>query len=140
MGTPSHIIEYKWLGAGLKIPALQVTGNEIANNYTQSLITFWGEDPLSVFSSQTLKVNNLLIYPNPTSNNAQIQFQTKKNGQLNVEIYDIYGKRVAHFHFLNSNSGNYNETLPTGKLSAGSYFIKCSVEDDITYSTFLKME
>lgn len=135
IGVPSNIIEYKWLGVTKKVPVLQVTGNVVANNYTPTTITFWGEDPLSVYTAQSDK-NQILVYPNPVIDDVKIQFFLAQTSKVDMIIYDVLGKQVGHFHFINLSMGNHQEVLPTGQLPNGTYFIHYKMND--THNTYSK--
>ena len=60
--------------------------------------------------------NTVSVYPNPTSNQLIID-----NGQLtieNIEIYDIYGRKIVHCPLLIDNS------IDISHLASGLYFLK----------------
>jgi len=57
------------------------------------------------------------IYPNPTTGKLKIESGELKMG--NVEIYDIYGRKLSQFTFHNSHI-----EIDISHLSAGIYFLK----------------
>lgn len=138
LGVPSNIIEYKWIGNSKKIPVMQVTGNVIANNYTPTAITFWGFDPLSYHDNIVLNAD-INIYPNPSVQKATIQFSLQTNSDVMIEIYSINGRRIAHFHYSNLQSGLNKEILPMHLLNSGTYFVKCTAKNETLSSKFIKL-
>jgi flagellar hook assembly protein FlgD len=84
-------------------------------------------------------------YPNPFNTNTIIHFQTKKQEEINLDIYDIYGKKVKTL---------VNETLPAGnyytawkgknnrgkQLSPGTYFLRFKVGNFISVKKMILIE
>ena len=56
------------------------------------------------------------LYPNPTSNGA-VAIQTETAGAVNVEIYNLLGKRAL-------TAKNVNGNLNVSTLNAGVYLVK----------------
>ena len=74
---------------------------------------------------ETQLIASLRIYPNPT--NGQLTIDNGKTGfgvsQLiieNVEIYDVFGRKLLSFEFLQS----LETTIDVSSLSSGMYFLK----------------
>lgn len=69
--------------------------------------------------------NNVNIYPNPSTDGyVNIQFNLEDKQDLNIEVYDLTGKRV----FLNraQNVTNNNLKINVSELSNGMYLVKVS--------------
>ena len=64
-----------------------------------------------------LRNTNYVIYPNPTT--GKLTIRNEKSEVRNVEIYDIYGKKLSHFTFHNSHF-----TIDISHLANGMYFLK----------------
>jgi len=69
-------------------------------NITQGTsLTMNGTDTLHLLASldidetTTSIENSLRVYPNPTTSNANIEFDAPKSGLVNIELYDITGKK-----------------------------------------------
>lgn len=65
------------------------------------------------------RINNegVIIFPNPATNNLQIQFKVFTNGI--IVIYDIYGRPVLQEQILDNNIN-----INVSKLDNGIYFVK----------------
>lgn len=62
------------------------------------------------------EIVDLSIYPNPVSN-GKIYITTKKNSGLNIEIYDVLGKKII-------SASIFGKELNISKLTAGIYILK----------------
>ena len=76
---------------------------------------------------QSLKPSTFSIYPNPTSGKTNIIYEVNSDN-VKLVILDMSG-RIVYQEILNE-TGFYNSTLPTDKLSKGVYIV--SVEDKKT--------
>ncbi len=86
-------------------------------------------------SSKDNNAINIVLYPNPTSDIANIKLNLNKRSNINVEIYSITGKKVFANNY-NGIEGNNNITLNTNTFNAGTYFVKVST---ITSNEVVKM-
>jgi len=68
-------------------------------------------------TKEVLEVNNLKVYPNPF--NEYLSFEMIDNQLINIEIFDVLGKRVA---MLNSDNVNTFYQINTNNLQPGIYF------------------
>ena len=64
------------------------------------------------------------ISPNPTKDEIRINWalETTSDAELDVEIYDVYGRNVMYFN-LDSKTGE-QAVLPLHELPSGNYFIR----------------
>jgi len=86
--------------------------------------------------------DDLLIYPNPSSNDVTIQFETPAvaNVQISIELYDILGKLVTRKANVSEIKNFYNKkqvTINRGSLPDGLYFGKISVANKIYTARFM---
>jgi|SRR5690625_538930 len=83
--------------------------------------------------SETLSVKNHIlsgftVYPNPATN--QVNLELEKTGeQVDVEVFDINGRRVLNTNY--TGNANFNERLDISKLNNGVYFIKVMTDGKI---------
>ncbi|WP_234369109.1 CHRD domain-containing protein [Brumimicrobium mesophilum] len=75
-------------------------------------------------SDNELEENNLTAYPNPTTDKITLSFE-KFNGEMNVQVVDIYGKTVQTKSIKSNNT-----TIDMSGLPSGVYMIKA--ESQIT--------
>ncbi len=61
-------------------------------------------------------------YPNPFNPSTQIVFQLKEDIQVNLTVFDLLGRQVAHVVDANMKAGTHKITFDAKDLSAGVYF------------------
>ena len=82
---------------------------------------------------EELGVANFRVYPNPTTGELTIN-----NEQLtinNVEIYDIYGKKLSFNHLIISSS---NHQINISHFPAGIYFLRIQTENKMITQKIIK--
>jgi hypothetical protein len=78
------------------------------------------------------------IYPNPANNELQITIYELRNGLLSeveVEIYDVYGRKVLSNHLINSLS---DQKIDISSLSSGVYFVRLAGNKTNSVQKFIK--
>ncbi len=73
-------------------------------------------------------INNLAIYPNPTTGVFTIQFSTSEIANTQISLYDVSGRLVATQTF-EVNSTTFSQTLHYSNLDSGMYFVKIKTGD-----------
>ena len=83
----------------------------------------------SLSSDDVTKNKGIKIYPNPSNGIVNVSIENY-SGNLNVEIYDINGRKVF------SNTGNYStdKAISLQGLQAGVYVLKLEGEDGLSHS------
>ena len=77
------------------------------------------------------ELNNVVVYPNPTT--GMIQIQNSESRIENVEVYDAYGK------MLNAVTVNDNATsLDLSGYASGTYFVKIMTENGVVTKRVVK--
>lgn len=76
-----------------------------------------GINPISEIASE------LCIYPNPTNGNSTINFATTSSGKVNIELFDITGKRVGSTQNIITNGIH---SFQVSNLKSGIYTIRVS--------------
>ena len=94
---------------------------------TQDLMINATIEPYSIPSSvETLNSNkmNLKLYPNPASDEMNIQFDlpTDEN-EFEIYLTDVSGRQLLNKHFENQNPGMHQLQYNLSNLSAGYYFL-----------------
>ena len=122
--------EYKWLGQGKKIPLLLVVANEVAGfpvvtnvMYRDSMragVTQIGVNELPVISYQSL------VYPNPASEYAFLQYELSVAAEMKIEIFDIAGRIIKTLVDEKQTSGKHLQMVNVQELSPQIYFVKIS--------------
>jgi hypothetical protein len=90
------------------------------------------EEPGNV-SSGIKEINNRLdfrfinSYPNPFSDITVIEYQIENNANVQMEIFDFMGNKVADLVNSNLNAGIYKTVFKAGDLQGGVYINKLTV-------------
>ena len=75
----------------------------------------------------------ILVYPNPT--NGQLTIDNEQLTINNVEVFDVYGKKLSSNHLIVSSS---NHLINIAHLQAGIYFVKIFTEAGIITKKVIK--
>lgn len=92
-------------------------------NYSKwsKVIAFKTLDPNSVSVSQSI---DLIIYPNPMSNNVTFNFSIEKPSFVSLKIIDIFGKEVKEIFSEHLEQGNYKYQWNAKNVNSGIYFLE----------------
>jgi hypothetical protein len=66
------------------------------------------------------------VFPNPATNNLNVEISLEKPETVNIEVFDILGQRVKTEQVNSVGSGLTTLTLSVSDLAAGSYTIRIS--------------
>ena len=78
-------------------------------------------------------VNEVLLFPNPTTTVLKLAFRSLPSGPVSISIYDLQGKQM-NFPVITSDWLNNPLDVPISNLSVGTYLLK--VETSTTVKTF----
>jgi len=67
-------------------------------------------------------------YPNPAIGSTKVEIKTPKSGKLNVELYDLTGRKISTIYQQQTAKGIKTIDISTGTLNSGIYFYKVSFE------------
>ena len=135
LGVPAQIREYKWLAAQKKIPVLQINGNVNGGNFNVTTVTCWG----SVYPAGLTQPGplNLNLYPNPAHETINLDLPDNINGQIDVCLLDMMGRRMANFHW--KAEPGQNTLIPVTGLAAGHYLLQVQYNGKTSTRMFEKM-
>lgn len=111
--NPSHI----YATGGDFTVVLTATNGDCSNTFTINLT--------SVEVSENVAFEDLMVYPNPTENELNIQFSSFDSGMMNATIFNLAGQVVSAEAFA-VNAGNMFHTINTSNLESGVYFVNLS--------------
>jgi len=80
--------------------------------------------------SELVSITNL--YPNPATDETNVNIDLKKSGNVTVSIVNLIGQEVNAVNAGTLNAGNNNIKLNLGSLKAGIYFINVDVDGSTT--------
>ncbi len=70
-----------------------------------------------------LDLGELRFYPNPGDGQFDLSFTSNQSGDLNLMIFDSYGKKV-YYEMLGDFEGRYENEIDISRRTAGSYFLQ----------------
>jgi len=79
----------------------------------------------------------LSVYPNPFNPGTNITFQLMKNSFVELNVYDINGRKVEILVSENLNSGFYKKTWNASAFSSGIYIINLRSDHEIKSTKML---
>ncbi len=126
------------------IPAgMNITDFQTVYFYCQAFSQFWDYGSYtpfttancSVLSTDNFENNKLQLYPNPATDEINVQLQDTTSN-YKVAIYNALGSLVYE---NNNQLSNANNTINIGQLNSGIYFVKIiDSEDKVYQKRFLK--
>lgn len=118
-------IEYKWLAKGMSTPVLKIitTAGVVSSIEYQNRTTIVGIKEYEA-------LNGFNIYPNPTTKNVTLTFNSLSGGNLSYAIKDVTGKTILT-KIVKAASGKNNFTIDFTQqyLSNGIYFVEIQMND-----------
>jgi thiol-disulfide isomerase/thioredoxin len=72
------------------------------------------------------------IFPNPTSNNTQVEFTTKQAGMATLEVFNLIGERVVFQTLGNLPVGTNRAVVDMAGLNAGIYLVNLNAGGETT--------
>jgi PKD repeat protein len=98
--------------------------NDGGNNIYIDDINFYPASMASVIEDKTNElINNLSLFPNPVSNTFQLTYSTDINEDINIDIYDLVGKKIETIFIGSTQVGVNNIQYSTERLTPGVYQI-----------------
>ena len=73
---------------------------------------------------ENTNIGSIMVYPNPTSENATVMVHTMEAMNLEIELYNIQGARVHAEQFGLVKAGRQTFDLPTNSLNDGIYLVR----------------
>lgn len=81
--------------------------------------------------------NNIRLYPNPVGGQLNLDFSTKKAGDVQLQVFDLMG-RLVHSEKIGAAPGENRHRLSTLELNAGQYFLRLSMAEGQVALKFVK--
>lgn len=125
-------IEYKWLATGTGMPILKM----VTNAGVISQIEYQDDFYAPVGLKEQPKMNNVVVFPNPTKHHLIIDYNSSIVGNLKINLKDVLGKNVGVVYQNFSNKGNNKlvVNLAQHSVQPGIYFVEMII-DNKTYHT-----
>jgi hypothetical protein len=91
--------------------------------YIDQLIPFPGDIVFLDSKEPGGAVESMLIYPNPATDFAAVDFSLRDQAQVQLNVVDLAGKQVFNLTTDELPAGDYHYELHTGNWPAGVYFV-----------------
>ncbi len=113
--------------------------NMVLQKNNANTVTWAISDIQKYYYDLTTKVDNsrisenpdLLIYPNPSNGNFNINYQVKQSSNVNIYIVSMDGKTIINLLSGIKEKGEHTIRF-THNLDTGSYFVKIEINNNIT--------
>lgn len=83
-------------------------------------------------------VNSIKIYPNPFTEETNIAYKLKTVANVNIEVYNSFGKKIETLADYEQKPGNYVLSFNPKQHSDGLYFIKLQFNNKVLIRKILK--
>ena len=97
----------------------------------EDIIDNFGADASSSTDVGNLSINNVVIYPNPVNNHANIDFTLIESSIVNVTILNVLGETVKN-NTYNLVTGNHQIDFDVTDVTSGVYFIQLDINGQTT--------
>ncbi len=81
--------------------------------------------------------NNIRLYPNPVGGQLNLDFSTKKNGDVQVQVFDLMGRLVLG-EKISAGAGENHNRIKTEGLVSGQYFVRIIMAEGQAALKFVK--
>ena len=123
---------------------VKVTGEDGAVIYNENLepVSFFvREYPMEIETglsglSELTKVNDMIVFPNPTTGMMNLDFNLEKTMDLNLTVIDAVGKVVVDLGQREYIAGQQRITQDLTHLNSGVYLIQISNDDAVVNKKF----
>lgn len=104
----------------------------IVGNYAGGLSFYSSKSPIGI-NEITIAGNEVMVYPNPAKDVIEIRSLNNFTDQLEVEVYDVVGKRIS-----SQSSSSANLKMNCDNLARGLYVLKINITINKTINTITK--
>ena len=128
---------YTYLSNGPFSAKLTVTDNNGCMNTTSQAVAF------NVSSkSITAQTFNFDVYPNPFTSSATVNYSLVTDGNLEIKIFDMFGREVAVLFNGKQNAGGYEISFVAEQynLSAGNYMVQLTLNGETASKQIIRVK
>lgn len=83
--------------------------------------------------------NQLMVYPNPVSDQTKIEFTLSDNKSVYFDLHNIAGKVVTSSNFGIISKGKHSVSWDTQDLPSGIYFLRLQVGNEVVTKKIIKL-
>jgi hypothetical protein len=82
-------------------------------------------------------LNSIIIFPNPTDGDIQVQFKIKEDSNVDMAISDEVGRRIETILRQRMPAGKYKYSANLDRLSDGVYILSVTTETEVLHSKII---
>jgi hypothetical protein len=108
----------------------------LTQNYSINSIRYYNYTPTitstpTIINQETKVIQGFKIYPNPSTEQVNLEYELKKNTKVSISIYNSTGQQV-HYQENIANVGQHQELLniKTIGLQTGIYFVELNTSEE----------
>lgn len=75
--------------------------------------------------------HNISVYPNPTSDFANVSFYLPQRSDVLISVTDILGNETTIKQFFDASAGDYQERIDLNEFAKGYYLIKLKINGEV---------
>jgi hypothetical protein len=84
--------------------------------------------PSGVRVTQISQPSDISVYPNPSSGDVSVDYSTKTNGSVTIELWDESGKRIEQLFNGEESTGSHQQAFTLPKALHGAFFLRVSAD------------
>lgn len=119
--SSSHTVYYRVRAVKSESPTVLYTGY---TNTASILVSGYDPGKKNIYNKPILAFNLDQNYPNPFNPTTRISYSIRKPGNVKLEVYDIYGSRVATLVDGIQDAGEHSFDFDGSRLSSGLYIYR----------------
>jgi hypothetical protein len=117
--TPTSQMRFQFIASDSLRPTVNLNGGSLVEGALDDFIVY--EDVIIGVEENTLSVLNATVFPNPTTESTNIQFQLSKPESIEVLVLDAVGRTIYAIPAHEYGTQMQNITIPSEKWAKGSY-------------------
>jgi bacillolysin len=107
---------------------ITASGNATIFLENKQLGVWFANGERALAANDLIAKNNIRIYPNPVGGQLNLDFSTKKAGDVQVQVFDLMGRLVLA-EKISSVVGENRHHINTEGLVSGQYLVRLSMEE-----------
>ncbi len=103
------------------------TNKLVESNYSYKVVKYIGANAIAVsniWNDDRVSKFQVEVFPNPASEFIEIEFDQYEEGEVKIQIMDIYGNKLQTETFKNLTAGNVNLEVQLDQLANGIYILQ----------------
>ncbi|MCX7835717.1 MAG: T9SS type A sorting domain-containing protein [bacterium] len=108
--------------------------NNIPSNYSGLIQLQFPASNVSSYIQSFL--NSFQLFPNPSNNQTTIQFELKSPAVVQLNVYDMLGRKVESIAKQNYMTGQHQISFNHLNISSGTYFIVGRIDQEVIKKSF----